>query len=394
MNYTSSIPLWNVENKWIVLRADLNVPLNKSEIANDYRLQGVLPTIDALLKKKGRILLLTHLGRPTRYDPALSTKILVPWFINRHYKIAWAENPEHALELEKKSDSAIILLDNLRFFPGEKTGDTDFARKLAVLGQFYVDDAFGSLHREDSSISVLPTLFAPDHRTIGLLVEKELTALNKLLYAPEKPFIMILGGGKVTDKLPLIDTVLDKVQTILLCPATVCTFLKAKGYEVGKSLVDQTALPLCMQIIKKAEKLSVKLEFPLDYLIALDTKKGVLKTVDAHEFPGNGIALSIGPKTIASYSAIIQQANTIFFNAAMGFQDVQESGHGTQALLEAIARSKAFSVVGGGDSVTVALNAGLSSELDFLSTGGGATLMYLGGKILPGLKAIFGDEKN
>ena len=318
----------------------------------------------------------------------------MPWFTHKSYQIDFASNIEQAAKLKKNGTHQIILLDNLRFFPGEKAGDINFAHQLAALGDFYVNDAFGSLHREDSSITLLPSLFAQDHRTIGLLVEKELAMLNKLLYTPEKPFIMILGGGKVSDKLPLIENALNRVQSILLCPAIVCTFLKAQGFEMGKSLVDTAALPLCKNIIEKAAQLNVQLLFPLDFLIALDTKNGATKTVDISHFPANGIALSIGPKTIAHYDTIIQQAHTIFFNAAMGFLDVPESLLGTQELLHVVAQSNALSVVGGGDSVAAAMAAGLSGKLGFLSTGGGATLMYLSGKILPGLAALYDDAKN
>ena len=388
MNYQSALPHYDLDNQRVILRADLNVPINNGVIADDYRLQAILPSIDLILKKNGSITLLTHIGRPQKQDPSLSTQILVPWFAQHNYRVSWAKDIEHAKELINTPSNPIVLLENLRFYPEEKTQDSNFAHKLSTLGTYYINDAFGALHRNDTSITTLPQLFAPDHRTIGLLVEKELKILSKLTNNPAQPFVMILGGGKVKDKLPVIENLLSLTHTILLCPAIVATFLKAQGQEVGKSLVDATALELCRATLEKAKKHNVQILLPVDYLIAHNTLDGIIDTVDAQNFPVDGIALSIGPKTIELYSQSIHNASTLFFNCAMGFLSIKRSLEGTQALLEAMANAKAFSVVGGGDSVAAAQRSGLANEIDFLSTGGGATLTYLSGKKLPGLQAV------
>lgn len=394
MHYVSALPSYDLHNKRVILRADLNVPLNNGTITDDYRLQAILPTIDAILKKGGYITLLTHIGRPKNNEPLLSTKILLSWFAQKNYSISWAASIDEAEHLLNTSIHPILLVENLRFYPEEKKGDIIFAKKLSTFGDFYINDAFGALHRNDTSIALLPTLFDFHHKTIGLLVEKELKMLTQLLHEPQKPFVIVVGGGKVKDKIPVIENLLHHAQTIALCPALAATFLKAMGKEVGKSLVDETVIPLCTSIIEKAKKFHVSLVFPLDYLIAYDTMQGNIEIISAEKFPHNGIALSIGPRTIAYYATILQDAKKIFFNAAMGFWNIPESLLGTQALLRAIAQSPAFSVVGGGDSVAAAHQEGLSQTIDFLSTGGGATLTYLSGKELPGLQALYHQHIN
>ena len=354
MNYQSELPHYNLNNQRVILRADLNVPLSNGHIVDDYRLQALLPTIDLILKKKGSITLLTHLGRPQKQEASLSTQILVPWFARHNYQVSWAKDIDQAKQLLNAPDNQIVLLENLRFYPEEKTQNQDFAAQLSTLGDYYINDAFGALHRTDTSIATLPQLFAPDHKTIGLLVEKELRILNKLTQNPAQPFVMILGGGKVKDKLPVIENLLIHTKTILLCPAIVATFLKAQGKEVGKSLIDETAFELCLATLKKAEENNVQILFPVDYVIARHSLDGIIETIDAQDFPEDGIALSIGPKTITLFNQIIKNAATLFFNCAMGFLSIKKSLEGTQALLQTIASAKGFSIVGGGDSVAAA----------------------------------------
>ncbi len=396
MNPVCHLPEWNLTNARVLLRADLNVPLSKGAIADDYRLRALVPTIQLIQQKGGTIILLTHLGRPKGADPKLSTRILIPWFAAHGITVTYAATPGDAAQIlhetSLKNDSGlpapIILLENLRFFPGEKARDPHFAQTLAALGDYYVNDAFGTLHRTDTSITLVPALFAPEKRSIGLLVAKELAALERLRTQAQKPFIAIIGGGKVADKLPLIKGLLSKVDTILLCPAIVFTFLKAQGKEVGKSLIDQTQLAACIDIMAQAHEKKVTIDMPLDYQIAQDTITDPLSYVDAENFPVNGIGISIGPKTIAAYTTVLVQAKTIFFNAAMGFAIRQETMAGTEALLKAIAQATGFSIVGGGDSVAMAEKLGLEQKIGYLSTGGGATLAAISGNELPGLKAL------
>lgn len=389
MHYTSTLPSIPLQDMRVIVRADLNVPITDGIIVDDYRLEALRPTIDLILKKRGLITLITHIGRPKNQEPELSTKILVPWFAKHGYTVSWAANIAQAQSLIAKHQNSFVILENLRFYPEEKSKDLLFAQQLKTLGDFYVNDAFATLHRDDTSITMLPSLFSHDRKTIGLLVEKELNALDPLLTNPQKPYTVVLGGGKVHDKLPVIEHLLAHVSTILLCPALSNTVLKAMGQTTGISLVDQTALSLCNAIIQKAQELSIPLLYPLDYLIALDTINGPLSYVDAEKFPARGLALSIGPRTVEHYASIIKNSRTIFFNAAMGFRAIPKSQQSGYDLLRAIASSSAYSVVGGGDSVAMVHEIGLEHSISFLSTGGGATLTYLSGKELPGLKAIY-----
>ena len=386
--FTCLLPTWDIQNKRIILRADLNVPLENGVISNDYRLQSLKPTLDYIRQHGGTTTILTHIGRPESPTPALSTKHLLPWFKDNGYVVTWCATIQEAQAALINNNQSFILLENLRFFPGEKDHDTNFARDIAQLGDFYLDDAFASLHRDDSSITLVPTFFPPEKRSVGLLVEKELTMLDKLMISSKKPFALVTGGGKVTDKIPLLFNMLNKVTDILLCPATVFSFLYAQGKECGISLIDKNAATSCNEIITRAQQQNVTIHFPLDYQMSLDNTQGEIVIVDAHNIPHNGIGLSIGPKTIERYSHIIRNAHTIFFNAAMGFPSRPETTVGTQALLHAIAQSNGFSVIGGGDSVAAAQKLQLDGQIDYLSTGGGATLTYLSGQELPGLKVL------
>jgi phosphoglycerate kinase len=388
MSYKSLLPEMHLENQRVIIRADLNVPLNGSHILDDYRLASLLPTLNLLLEKKGKIVLMSHIGRPKNNAPQLSTQILVPWFKRRGYEVEFAATPEIAYEKSLEKNNSIILLENLRFFPGEKLQDPQFAQSLARLGEYYVNDAFATMHRTDSSIYITPTYFPKEKRTFGLLVEKELKMLNKLMSRPKEGFILILGGGKVVDKLPLISHMLDKADTILLCPAIVFSFAAAMGKEVGKSLIDEQAFEMCRATIAQAHEHSVELIMPSDYQVAQDSLQGPLQIVEAQHFGTQNFGISIGPKTIEEYCAIIKSANTIFFNAAMGFPSRQATMVGTYEILNAIAQSSAFSIIGGGDSVSAAQTIKIESKVDYLSTGGGATLTYLSGQKLPGLTIL------
>ncbi len=382
----SHITTWNINGQRVLVRAELNVPLEGKKIVSDYRLQQLQPTLDTIIRRGGKIILMTHIGRPEQYDANLSTKILIPWFEKQGYKIAFIKDLAQAYDESFEQMDHILLLDNLRFYPGEKDHDTEFVQSLAQLGDFYVNDAFGSMHRDDSSIALVPYEFKKSHRTIGLLVEKELKHLNALLQHPQKPFVTILGGGKLADKIPLIDSLLDRIQILLLGPAIATTFLYAQGKPVGKSLIDTSLTDVCLKLLDKAQKKGVTVLLPEDFLIALNSLEGTLKTVSANDIPLNGIAISIGARTITTWSKLLHSAGTVFQNGLMGFAQRPETTQGMVTLLQAMAHSKAYSLVGGGDSVAVAIEHNLEHRLSALSTGGGATLAYLAGQELPGLK--------
>ena len=386
----SKLAQWNLKNKRVFLRADLNVPLLDGKIRNDFRLKNILPTLDFLIKQNASIILATHIGRPKNKDPELSTKIVLAWFENRGYSIRFASdftqiNPAQIIPQE------IILLENLRFFPGEKDNDIFFAKQLARCADYYVNDAFGLIHKHDCSVALLPYEFPENKRSIGFLIEKELSIFDELKNNPRHPFIAILGGGKIKDKIPLMNNLVEKIDTLFVYPALCFSFLKMLKKPIGKSLVDDSVLKNCKEIILQAESTNTQYIFPVDYQIAYDSFDGPLAVVDATQFPENGIGISVGPKTIEECVRIINSAQTIFLNCAMGFADRPETQESTKNIIDAMAQSSAKTIIAGGDSVDSALNTAHYTDIGHLSTGGGAALAYLSGAIMPGL-APFEEE--
>jgi phosphoglycerate kinase len=386
----SHLATFSLHGQRVFVRADLNVPLHHDTIINDHRLKGLLPTLSCLRDRGALLIVATHLGRPNHEDQHLSTRHLIPWFKCHGYEVIFEANLERAYQISiTLQPNQLLLLENLRFFPGEKTDDMLFAQQLKKLADYYVNDAFGVLHRHDTSITVLPDLFAPDKRTIGLLVEHELTMLHKLLENPARPFVMALGGGKVADKIPMLKHLLSTVDMLLLCPAIVFTFLKAKNQPIGKSLVDLQGVELCTEIMHQATRQGVKIITPIDYQIAYETFDGPLSYADANQLPDNAVGISIGPKTAALFTKYISKARTVFYNGTMGTLNRPDTLQGMHALLQAMAaNTHALSVVAGGDSVAVAYKYNLNRAISLLSTGGGSTLAYLSGAPLPGLQAF------
>lgn len=467
---TSQLHIWNVQNQRVFLRADLNVPINSGTIINDFKLKAIVPTLDLLLKQNAGVVLATHLGRPKGFDLELSTKPLGPWLENHGYKVKFVPFQErNSFAGVTAQPGEIVLLENMRFFAGEQTHGPSFekelnamaedflwyekgfnmgeptppdrvlAEQLAALADYYVHDAFALMHRDDTSVTLVPRLFNPSHRTIGILVEKEVAALSKLVHNPEKPFVLIVGGGKVADKIPLLTGMLDRVTHILLCPAIVFTFLKAEGKQVGTSLVDDSQLESVKKFMQKATQKKVQLIFPVDYQVAQDSMNGPLSIVsvdqlasgaagspsvdgqrsaakfaqpeirgpsnsrsnevarpEAHsrgsypQFPPDGVGMSIGPETAKLFATYITQAKTVFFNGLPGIAYRSETLEGAQAIFAAMTQSHGFTVIGGGDSVAAAELLIDVSKIKYCSTGGGATLTYLAHKTLPGLQLFEG----
>lgn len=385
----SQIKSWNLEGKRVFVRADLNVPLHAGTITNDYRLRKVTQTLKLIIRHGGSIILASHLGRPEQQDPQYSLKQLVPWFAHNDFSITFAETPEQAEVLVKSMQpGSLVLLENVRFFSGEKTNDTHFAQTLARLADYYVDDAFAALHRTESSIALVPRYFNESKRTIGLLVEHELRMLNRLLVDPIKPFVLIIGGCKVNDKIKLIEHLIGHVDTILLCPAIAFSFMKSVGISVGRSLIDPESIPLCRSILAEAQRRHCKVLMPIDIQIADQTIDGPLSFVDIQKISSTSVGISIGPKTVDLYSQEISQAKTIFYNGLMGFQERPETLQGIHAILQAMITTHAFTAIGGGDTVGAAESLDFANSVSFCSTGGGATLSYLSGQPLPGIEAL------
>lgn len=378
---------WNLANKRTFLRADLNVPLADGKITSDFRLKSILPTLDFILNHQGSVILATHLGRPENHEPELSTKILVSWFQHLGYSIIFIQDIATIPQLPIIPQQ-IILIENLRFFPGEKNEDPFFAKQLARTAYYYINDAFGVIHDHDCSVTLLPFEFPENRRSIGFLMEKELRALDILKNNPPRPFLAILGGKKIKDKLPLIRNLVTKVDTLALCPALCFSFLKALNKPVGKSLVDNNMLKLCKKTILDMEQSGVSYLFPIDYQITYNSINKPFSIVSATDFPENAIGISIGPKTVALLTKEINRAKTIFLNCAMGFADKPETRISTQEIINAMAQSSAKTIIAGGDSVDAALSTKNYQSIDHLSSGGGAALAYLSNTLLPGLIAF------
>ncbi len=389
MKIACKIRSWECARQPVFVRADLNVPLQNNTIANDRRLRGIQPTLDELIKKGAIIVLASHIGRPKKKEPHLSTKILIPWFEKQGYAITFCKTIEEAIEKEKIArKGSILLLENLRFFPEEKARDRTFITALASLADWYVNDAFATLHRNDASLADLAYEFAADHRSIGFLIEKELTILNKFLHGSKKPVCAILGGGKIADKLPLINNLLTFADYILLCPALAFTFEKAIGKKTGKSLVDDESIPKALTILKKAQLMNIPIVLPQDYQVAGGAIDGPLSIVPSDDIPDNGIGVSIGPESLRVFNEYIQKSGSIFYNGAMGFPDRPETLEGLKSLLTDISTASGTSIVAGGNSIAIADQLSLTG-ITYYSTGGGATLTYLSGIKLPGLEPFY-----
>lgn len=386
----------DVKGKKVLVRVDFNVPLSKEnneEIADDTRIRAALPTIDYLLENDAKVILMSHLGRPKgEAKPEFSLKPVAAWLEN-HYKdkFHFFPSPEVVDEKVKEEvanlkEGEVCLIENTRYVAGETKNDPEFAKKLASLADLYVNDAFGTSHRAHASnvgvASILPS-------AVGFLIEKEIDVMGKALEAPEHPFVSILGGAKVSDKIGVIENLITKVDTILIGGGMAYTFLKAQGKEIGKSLLEEDKMDLSLELIKKAEANNVEILLPVDVVIADEIKAGAeTEIVDIDSIPEDKEALDIGPKTAELFSSKIKEAKTVVWNGPMGVFEIKEFADGTNKVAAALAESDAITIVGGGDSALAIELAGLKDKITHVSTGGGASLEFLEGKDLPGISSI------
>ena len=379
--------------KTVFLRVDFNVPLNdQGGIRDDTRIRASLPTINYLLSRKARLVIASHLGRPKgKVDPKLSLRPVAQRLgelIGREVMLAPAVVGDEVERLKKGLlDGQVLLLENVRFEAHETANDTGFAQRLAQGIDVYVNDAFGACHRAHGSIVAI-TQFVKE-KAAGYLLQKEVEYLSRAVHTPEKPYVAILGGAKVSDKIPVIQNLLDKADHILIGGAMAYTFLKAQGLGVGKSLVEDDQGEMALVILENARAKNTSIHLPLDHVLARAAEAGAgTRTVEALPFPDDLMGVDIGPKTVAAYAAVIAGAKTIFWNGPMGIFEIEEFARGTMGIAKAIAESGSVSIVGGGDSAAAVKKAGVKDKISHISTGGGASLEYIAYETLPGITAL------
>lgn len=385
--------LTDLKDKKVFLRLDLNVPIKNGKILDDTRIREALPSIQFLLDQGARVVMASHMGRPKGDDPETRAKFsLEPVAQDLAQKlgreVVLVESPDsdapRGLLAEGKFNK-VILLENLRFHKGEEENSATLAQKWARYCDIYVNDAFGSCHRAHASIDALPR--AMRTKVAGFLIEKEINALSTVREKPQSPFVLILGGSKVSDKIPVIEHFIDKADSIIVGGAMAYTFLKAQGEPVGKSLVEEKQLDYAKHLMERMDARGKKILLPVDHVVttALDKPEDA-KTVQSIEL--GWLGADIGPESAKLFSEVIKGAKTIFWNGPMGVYETAPFNKGSFAIAKAVADSDGYSVIGGGDSAAAAVDSGYASQVSHISTGGGASLEYMEGKTLPGLSIL------
>ncbi|RRJ63214.1 phosphoglycerate kinase [Paenibacillus oralis] len=380
-----------VTGKRVFVRVDFNVPMQDGKITDDTRIRETLPTINYLIEKGAKIILASHLGRPkgqvnesmrlTQAAERLSELLGKPVA-----KADEAVGDAVKAKVAQLNNGDVLVLENVRFYPGEEKNDPELAKQFAELADLFVNDAFGAAHRAHASTEGIAHYLPA---VSGLLMEKELSVLGKALSNPDRPFTAIIGGSKVKDKIDVIDNLLNIADNVLIGGGLAYTFFKAQGYEIGQSLLDDSKLDVALGFIEKAKKLGKKFLLPVDVIIADDfSATANHKAVDIDSIPADWEGVDIGPKTRALYADIIKNSKLVVWNGPMGVFEIDIFANGTKEVAEACAETKGYTIIGGGDSAAAAEKFNLASKMDHISTGGGASLEFMEGKALPGVVAL------
>ncbi len=380
----------DLAGKRVFLRADLNAPLADGEVSDDTRLRAMLPTLRHALQAGAAVVLASHLGRPKGRDAKYSLAPVARCLgalLERPVELAPdCVGPETAARARALAPGAVLLLENLRFHPEEEKNDDGFARELAALADCYVDDAFAAAHRAHASIEAITHHLRP--AAAGLLMQQELSALGRILEAPARPLVAILGGAKVSDKLKLVEHLLERVEALLIGGGMAFTFLLALGHAVGRSLVEPARVETARAALETARRRGVRLVLPVDALVAEGVESPAGRPVAVREIPPDAMGLDIGPRTVEAFGGELRAARTIVWNGPMGVFEKPPFAGGTVAVARAVAAAPAFSVIGGGDTIAAVAQAGVTDRIGYISTAGGAFLEFLEGRTLPGVEAL------
>jgi len=387
---------FDFKNKKAIIRVDFNVPLDENfKVTDATRIEAAKPTIDAILAQGGSVILMSHLGRPKGVEEKYSLKhILKTASEILGVEVKFAENCVGEVAQAAAKDlkpGEVLLLENLRFHAEEEAGDVAFAKELAALGDIYVNDAFGTAHRAHASTTIIAQFF-PTEKCFGTLLAKEIESLNKVLKNSEKPVTAVLGGSKVSSKITVIENILDKVDHMIIGGGMTFTFIKAQGGKIGDSICEDDKQELALEILRLAKEKGVQIHIPVDVIAADDfSNTANTKVVDVKEIPDGWQGLDAGPKSLENFKKVILESKTILWNGPLGVFEMESFAKGTIALGDYIAEATengAFSLVGGGDSVAAVKQFGFEDKMSYVSTGGGAMLEMLEGKVLPGIAAI------
>ncbi|MFZ9732429.1 MAG: phosphoglycerate kinase [Schleiferiaceae bacterium] len=391
-----------VHGQRILVRVDYNVPLREDgSVANNQRIMATLPTLKSIVDRGGRAVLVSHLGRP---KSAADVKYSLRPVAHELARVLGREvqfseqtvGPEAVAATKALGDGEILLLENVRFFAGEEAGDADFAAQLAELGDAYVNDAFGTAHRAHASTAVVAQHFA-GRSAFGHVMANEIKNVDRVLASQEKPSVAVVGGSKVSSKIVILERLLDRVDALLIGGGMAFTFLKAQGAEIGSSLVEDEHLATARQIMDAAKAKGVHIHLPSD-VVAADrfAADAATQVVPSMQIPSGWMGLDVGPATVESYEKVVREAKTLLWNGPLGVFELEAFAAGTRQLGEAIAQAtesgSLFSLVGGGDSVAAVEQFGLAERVSYVSTGGGAMLEYLEGRVLPGIQAVYDAE--